>query len=108
MGHTRRQGNRGGARLTLIAHCAWHSQVPTASPADGVVTACLSEGGQGAGWLAEGCVYIIYENRRRYRGLSNIYNQKLTVAIIKIVSEMCSACASDPPGCPAPPRTALP
>jgi len=33
-----------------------------------------------------GC--IIYENRRRYRAFSNIYNQKLTVAIIKIVSEI--------------------
>lgn len=35
-----------------------------------------------------GC--IIYENRRRYRAFSNIYNQKLTVAIIKIVSEICN------------------
>lgn len=42
-------------------------------------------------------MYIIYENRRRYRALSNIYNQKLTVAIIKIVSEMCSACEPLPP-----------
>lgn len=42
----------------------------------------------GIGPQRTGC--IIYENRRRYRAFSNIYNQKLTVAIIKIVSEICN------------------